>query len=1843
MAIIHYDNFDLAFLPKSDGGYIAWVFSSPAGEAQHHFTITSEWLRECGFDLFGKDLRNLRAYDVGNLVVPRDPKSFGTQLFRKVFGGDVERCLRISTDRINRNERNEYGLRIRLRFNLVPELATLPWEYLFDSSDKRFFFTSDKTPLIRYMEMPSDVKKTLEVAPPLRLLVVVSDPRGAYPPLDVKRELELIKEGVAVLRKKGLLVLEKVVATHEQVAAELKNDTYHILHFIGHGWYDESPNVNTTRFKFDEHSGLYFEDAEHNLRIFKAVELGALLQNCNNLRLVFLNACSTSRSDERAIKTEYFSGLAQYLVQQQVPAVIAMQFPVSDTAAIELAQAFYTALANSWSVDSALALARNALRRAGSLIEWGTPQLFMRSDDAVLFDVPKPCPYPGMKSYLADMNHPFFGREAEIKGLRRRVTEQKQVFVIGPSGVGKSSLVFGGLLPALKQSESDKWTVCSLNLKPDNDPLNNKVLIKEPLTVSWKAHIGITDLSVLPLPLTSEVARDATRSDRLAQMIKDLQTPRLLLIIDQFELLFVRLDQSQQKTFVSELVALREYPKVTLLLILRSDYYPRLNRSAFGALPYEQYVLVKGLGRPALRQAIREPADKVGVLLDEALVLRLLNDAADQPGALPFLQETLVQLWPNHRRGVLARQVVNLDENCLATVNEEQAKKAFANLSSQQKTIALRIMMRLAQLDENEGAQLRSQTLGELRSGNLNQSLFDITLEHLTEYRLITKDSEITKDVTVDDEDLVKIKIAQDWFVTTWLMKNDWVRQRQKDELIRRRFETKVAQWIRSGRTRVRLFNNIELSEAEKWLAGQNADDVGCSDHLRTLVRKNRQAKTTSTVLTVVSVILIFSLLIIGLLVQRARVQEQTMAAATADALAAESQSAAATAFVARSTAEAEATRAAVAAVIAVDAQATAEENAVIAATREMEAKIERDSALKEESQLLVNQASEQLLVDPVISISRTLRALPSEVLTRPYLPTAESILIQAVRTSQERGFLAFPSDKVPAQFNLTPELVKFGQSEVAIVADNDLYLVSNDLTSARPSYTSIANSGTANANNFRGVAWRSDGQLLAFGGTEVGVWQNGAWPRHFDFSTISDLAQNLQPIACAHWQPAPSQTGVSDRVVLCQGNHVWLWEPGDEEPKQLDGVFVGRVLGADWASDGSLMAAWDEGSLQQAQSPTTTSAGSNEAQANNPSTNILSRSVWIGDIEGHTLINDVNVQEAISSTGPISSADWSGNQLFATGTHSGTVTIWNVSNQPVISHTISICPGVVGIQFTGQYTLATWSTGGSLQIWNVKDRPTPLSPVQPCLDDASGVVAPKFFGDGRVLQIRNDGTAIYSEDGWGDRLIKLEGNGTNIVSAVLHKTENPLIEEHVYLATGGQDGAIRIWDVTEPDDNPRKAFTVLRGHSGTSFGSRADVVALKWLDDQHLISVGEDGTVRKWDVFDDYGEPLCAGVDKGGYPICIDPDSTFPRRRDHTALDDIEYAGWLNNHEFAVINRGDNAFVAKWDITSTIPVTMALPPSITAAFWLSNGLLLNEDNGNVCWLNSPTVLKQGSCPGKILVTNSPVIKSAASSSQGLLATGNVNGTIHVWDKTLNELSAPLTEPSGLPVYGLQWSPDHNHLLSIGFLPRKGNNIVLWNIDEQRVLWSWATNDLSDEFKNLLTGIPLYAALSPDESMLAVADKDTILVLNTDSFDVCWQRDKVYPETIRGLVWAARQPWPNQTQQGDATDKSNCKSSATHLLFVWSGAGMADLWDVQHDGSVMHLTERVLNAKSDYEPIKSAALSPDGSYILTATSNGAKGVVRLWRAWQNRPEQLLGLAAERIQHRLSAVEKSNSR
>ena len=111
--------------------------------------------------------------------------------------------------------------------------------------------------------------------------------------------------------------------------------------------------------------------------------LGTLLHDEKSLRLAVLNACEGARTST----SDPYAGTAQQLVRQGIPAVIAMQFEVSERTAATLSREFYRSLADNYPVDAALAEARKAIYTQGQDIEWGIPVLYMRSPDGHLFDV----------------------------------------------------------------------------------------------------------------------------------------------------------------------------------------------------------------------------------------------------------------------------------------------------------------------------------------------------------------------------------------------------------------------------------------------------------------------------------------------------------------------------------------------------------------------------------------------------------------------------------------------------------------------------------------------------------------------------------------------------------------------------------------------------------------------------------------------------------------------------------------------------------------------------------------------------------------------------------------------------------------------------------------------------------------------------------------------------------------------------------------------------------------------------------------------------------------------------------------------------------------------------------------------------------------------------------------------------------------------------------------------------------------------------------------------------------------------------------------------------------------
>ena len=202
---------------------------------------------------------------------------------------------------------------------------------------------------------------------------MISSPSG-YASLDIEQEWRKLKDAVADLESRGLVVLERMEnPTLIELQHRLRNENIHIFHFIGHGGFDEAAQDGVLVLETD--------DGKANLTSGKY--LGTLLHDEKSIRLAVLNACEGGRTSRH----DPFAGVGQSLVQQGIPAVVAMQFEISDQAAITLSHEFYAALADGYPVDAALAEARKAIFAQNNIIEWGTPVLYMRGRDGQIFNL----------------------------------------------------------------------------------------------------------------------------------------------------------------------------------------------------------------------------------------------------------------------------------------------------------------------------------------------------------------------------------------------------------------------------------------------------------------------------------------------------------------------------------------------------------------------------------------------------------------------------------------------------------------------------------------------------------------------------------------------------------------------------------------------------------------------------------------------------------------------------------------------------------------------------------------------------------------------------------------------------------------------------------------------------------------------------------------------------------------------------------------------------------------------------------------------------------------------------------------------------------------------------------------------------------------------------------------------------------------------------------------------------------------------------------------------------------------------------------------------------------------
>ncbi|KUN80859.1 CHAT domain-containing WD40 repeat protein [Streptomyces griseoruber] len=295
----------------------------------------------------------------------RPAMEVGGTLFDSIFQSGIK-ALYLSS----RQKAQEHGRRLRMVLRVrSPELAALPWELLYD--EKLGGYLCLHHPVIRHVEMLEPVAP-LRVEPPLRILGMVSLP-GSLSPLEAETEREGLTTALKPLIDEGRVWLDWVAGGTKQDLFNALFAGCHIFHFIGHGKFDDQRRQGM----------LVFSDEQGRESPLHAEALGSLISVADpSPRLVVLNSCETGTSHAR----DLFSSTAAKL-EYTVPAVVAMQFAVTDKAAVLFSRAFYQALAANRPVDEAVRTGRIALRAdKDDSLECFTPVLYQRSGDARLFD-----------------------------------------------------------------------------------------------------------------------------------------------------------------------------------------------------------------------------------------------------------------------------------------------------------------------------------------------------------------------------------------------------------------------------------------------------------------------------------------------------------------------------------------------------------------------------------------------------------------------------------------------------------------------------------------------------------------------------------------------------------------------------------------------------------------------------------------------------------------------------------------------------------------------------------------------------------------------------------------------------------------------------------------------------------------------------------------------------------------------------------------------------------------------------------------------------------------------------------------------------------------------------------------------------------------------------------------------------------------------------------------------------------------------------------------------------------------------------------------------------------------
>jgi WD40 repeat protein/DNA-binding SARP family transcriptional activator len=390
------------------------------------------------------------------------------------------------------------------------------------------------------------------------------------------------------------------------------------------------------------------------------------------------------------------------------------------------------------------------------------------------------CPFKGLAFFdRADAAY-FCGRERVVAELVARLADSSLVGILGPSGIGKSSLLRAGVLPALSAGVlpgSAAWR--QVLLRPGQHP-------------------------------GTELLR-AVGDGGLKEAVMRLGPgERIVVAVDQLEELFIVCDGEDERVeFLEQLVGAARDPERRALVVcsLRSDFYGRVGSyPRFAELLSRNHVLVGPMDPDELARAIEQPAARAALEVEPALVNALVSDVLGERGGLPLLSTTLLELWwasDGHTLRLERYRTTGGVHGAVARLAED----AYNHFGKREQLVARTVMLRLA-TGEGETLSRRRVPLAEL---NRIQGAEPVVVA-LTDGRLLT----------VSDE---QVELSHEALLREWPRYREWLEEDRVGRRLHAHLTTAATEWEARGRDPGELYRAGRLTAAADWSA-QHGDQL---------------------------------------------------------------------------------------------------------------------------------------------------------------------------------------------------------------------------------------------------------------------------------------------------------------------------------------------------------------------------------------------------------------------------------------------------------------------------------------------------------------------------------------------------------------------------------------------------------------------------------------------------------------------------------------------------------------------------------------------------------------------------------------------------------------------------------------------------------------------------------------------------------------------------------------------------------------------------------------------------------------------------------------------------------